>query len=362
MGTIPRLWLCFCLLGLPASLAGTGRHPSPLRASEERVALPGVADRYGLSLVATGKIVTLRSPLASITLESDSRQMRFNGTMIWLNDGTRFTGGRWSISEGDATAVLKPLLDPKSAPPIPAPASVVLDPGHRGDDTGARSPGRLLEKDLNLTIALLVAERMRASGTAVWLTREKDKELSLPARPQTAERTHADLFVSVHMNSATNAAVAGVETYLLPATGFNSTMGRSRDTDRAPGNRYDAASQLLAYDVHRAIQAGAEAQDRGVRRARFDVLTLAPCPAILVECGFLSNTREASLLATAEYQGKIADGIAKGIKDYLSRCEAEARRREPAPLPKPEVSNPGTDQTNRTDHAVLVPPPDGTAH
>lgn len=320
-----------------------------------------MADRYGLSMVATGKTATLRNSFVELALEADSRQMRFNGTLIWLNDGVRLTGGRWSISEGDSTAVLAPLLDPRSAPPVKPPASVVLDPGHGGDDTGAKTSGRLHEKDLNLAIALLIAERLRGTGTAVWMTREKDKELSLPARPRTAERVRADLFVSIHLNSATNPAVAGVETYLLPATGFISTLARSRDTDRVPGNRHDAANQLLAYNVHRALLACTRASDRGVKRARFDVLSLAPCPAILVECGFLSNAREADELSTAEYRGKLADGIAQGIVTYLSRCEAEARRREPAPPPTPEESGPETGQTGRTDRADQVQPPGGTA-
>lgn len=326
------------------------------------MSIPILAEQYGLSMVTTGRTVTLHHLLATITFNADSRQMRFNGTLVWLNDGVRLTSGRWSISKADAATVLAPLLTPEYAPPIRPPARVVLDPGHGGDDSGAKLAGRIQEKDLNLAIVLLVADRLRRAGVSVWTTRNRDTELPLSARPRTAERVRADLFVSVHMNSATNRDVAGVETYLMPATGFISTIGRSLDTSRASGNKYDVASQLLAYDVHRATLARTEAADRGVRRARFDVLSLASCPAILVECGFLSNAREADMLATDGYREKLAEGISQGIMTYLSRCEAQARRLEPVPppVPKPEESNPGTAQTNRTDHAVQAQPPGDT--
>lgn len=328
-----------------------------------RVPLPDAASRYGLSFSATGRTVSLRHSLAEISMEADSRQIRFNGTLVWLNDAIRAEGGKWSISAADSAAVLAPLLDPQCAPPIRSPATVALDPGHGGNDTGARARGIPPEKSMTLAIVKLVEDKLRCSGISVVTTRDRDADLPLAERSQAARRCAADMFVSVHLNAATNPAVAGVETYLLPATGFDSTLGRSRDTDRAPGNSHDAASQLLAYDVHRALLARSGAMDRGIRRARFEVLVSAPCPAILVECGFMSNPREAASMTTSEYQARIADGITHGVLSYLSRCEAQSRRREPTPSPgsTPEGSSRENVRTGSTDRAVQAPLQGGTA-
>jgi N-acetylmuramoyl-L-alanine amidase len=347
------------MAGLAA--APPARLPPPVQRPAPHVPLTDTAERFGLTLTPSGKTVRLTHSLADLVLEADSRQMRFNGVLVWLNDGVHLGAGKWSISEADSMSVLSPLLDPQRAPPIVPPATVILDPGHGGNDTGARAAGIGNEKAITLTIARLVAERLRASDVEVRLTRDKDDDLALAARARIAATHGADVFVSIHLNSAPNTTVAGVETYLLAASGFNSTLGHSRDTDNAPGNRYDAASQLLAYDVHRAMLARSKAPDRGIRRARFEVLATASCPAILVECGFMSNPREAASMSMSAYRARLADGITHGILSYLSRCEAQARRLDPIHPIKPPESDPGTVQTGRTDRAGPVRLPDGTA-
>jgi N-acetylmuramoyl-L-alanine amidase len=312
-------------------------------------------------MAPSGRVVRLTHSLANLVLEADSRQMRFNGVLVWLNDGIRLNTGKWSVSEADYMSVLSPLLDPQRAPPVAPPAMVVLDPGHGGADTGARASSLGNEKAVTLVIARLVAERLKASDVQARLTRDRDSDVPLAARARAAAAHGADVFVSIHINSATNAAVSGIETYLLAATGFNSTLGRNRDTDNTPGNRYDAASQLLAYDVHRAMLARSGAADRGIRRARFEVLSSASCPAVLVECGFMSNPREAASMSMSAYRSRIADGITHGILSYLSRCEAQARRLDPIHPVTPPQSDPGTVQTGRTDRAGPAPLQDGTA-
>lgn len=349
-----------CLLLAAETHSSTAPPHSSRPPSESRVSLSRLAERHALALTTDGKALTLRHALAEIVLAANSRQMRFNGTLVWLNDGIRSESGNWSASVADTLTVLTPLLDPQCAPPIRPPATVVVDPGHGGDDTGARAPHVAPEKELNLTISLMVAERLKSSGVKALLTRDADKALSLPSRPRLADSHRADVFVSVHINSASNRAVSGVETYLLTATGFNSTSGRSRDTDRAPGNRHDAANQILAYDVQRSIVARTGAPDRGVKRARFDVLSLAPCPAVLVECGFLSNPGEAASLASEEYRSKMADGITHGILTYLSRCEAQARRKDPLLPATNGAPDHGSVQTDRTDRADRDTLQDGT--
>jgi N-acetylmuramoyl-L-alanine amidase len=104
--------------------------------------------------------------------------------------------------------------------------------------------------------------------------------------------------------------------------GFTSTAGENVKNEPEPGNRFDAGSLLLAYEVHRAVLAQTGAPDRGVKHARFDVLAQAPCPALLIECGFLSNAYEESMVSMKHYRDVLAEGIANGVMAYLSNTLA----------------------------------------
>ena len=116
--------------------------------------------------------------------------------------------------------------------------------------------------------------------------------------------------------------MSGVETYVLTPQGQHSTNdSRRRATAtelraQEPGHRNGPWNILLGYHVHAAMLAKLQAEDRGVRRARFQVLQSVSCPAVLVECGFLNNPAEAALVRTGAYREKIAQGIADGIVRY----------------------------------------------
>jgi N-acetylmuramoyl-L-alanine amidase len=201
----------------------------------------------------------------------------------------------------------------------------VLDPGHGGEDTGARAPGGVLEKTLVQDIARRVAQVLRASGVRVKLTRERDQSMGLQERAHRARRWDADVFVSIHLNSAANPAASGVETYVLPVAGQASTAGDKRRAEAASGNGYDTRNMLLAYRVHRALCKASPGMDRGIRRGRFEVLRLAPCPAALVECGFLSNPADRDRVASPEGRASLAAALAKGIAQYLAAARAVSR-------------------------------------
>ena len=85
------------------------------------------------------------------------------------------------------------------------------------------------------------------------------------------------------------------------------------------GNRNDAANTVLGYYVHKGLMLNANSADRGIKRARFQVLRDAPCPAVLIECGFLSNDRQEAKLLDPSYADKIAEGLTRGILIYLER-------------------------------------------
>jgi N-acetylmuramoyl-L-alanine amidase len=126
-----------------------------------------------------------------------------------------------------------------------------------------------------------------------------------------------DLFVSIHFNAeARGRSARGIETYCLTPSGASSTASTRALSPYLVGNRNDSRNMLLAYCVQRGLSGATNAPDRGVRRARFYVLQYAQCPAVLIECGFLSNPAEATQIAAEVYRERIATGIAQGIIAY----------------------------------------------
>ena len=195
----------------------------------------------------------------------------------------------------------------------------ILSKSHGGKDTGAVSPGKIEEKRAVLDIARRTKRLLDAAGIESRLTRDKDNELTLAQRTAKAREWNADILVSIHLNSAANPNANGAETFILPVTGKASTAGNARNTEKADGNRFDKENMLLAFYTQTALVRHAGFYDRGVRRARYAILKDAPCPAILVECGFLSNPEDEARLAIAEERQKIAEALAQGIMTYISR-------------------------------------------
>ncbi|HTN51644.1 MAG TPA: N-acetylmuramoyl-L-alanine amidase [Anaeromyxobacter sp.] len=224
----------------------------------------------------------------------------------------------------------------------------VVDPGHGGEQEGAIGPGGAKEKDLALEIARRVAGRLKKLGAKVVLTRTGDIAVPLANRAAIANAMRADLFVSIHLNSMPTAeqrrVTHGVETYFLSADATDthaSAVAARENADRLAGepgadpddpvasilsDLEDAASlqnsSRLAYAVHERLVEALGAEDRGVKQAPFYVLAGARMPAVLLEVGFISNTREAEQLRSREYQERIAGAVADGI----ARFRAETRR------------------------------------
>ncbi len=240
-------------------------------------------------------------------------------------------------------------LGPTMPTPTPAPARapdfqpsgprpVVIDPGHGGDDVGARSTDGLLEKDLTLAVARRLARVLEGRGHAVRLTRDGDQGRALTDRTALANRLEAPVFISLHANASTVASVTGAETYYMSLDGATDEAAaatadlENRAGEAATGNSaldlilWDLAqaevlneSADLALAVQGRLNARLGTRDRGVKQAPFVVLTGATMPAILVEVGFLSNRSEAERLTTPEYQQQLAEAIAAGIEDFVRR-------------------------------------------
>lgn len=284
--------------------------------------LESLGARYGFpALPVRGKTISMKSRYTTMVFSGNSRKLLFNGILIWLNAPIVEEGGKWSMAKADAAKTIDPLLRVDNTLDSVRCSTVVLDPGHGGSDTGAIGHRKVYEKEVVLDIAERVKEELKSSSVAVKLTRENDSYISLSDRTKKAKQWRADILVSIHVNSARNSNASGIETYVLPAAGYASTAGNN-DKKTYSANKHDAVNTLLAYYVHKEILARTGSADRGIKRARFDVLRDAPCPAILVECGFVSNKTEEQKMLQSEYRDNVAEGIAQGILAYAQRIKA----------------------------------------
>ncbi len=181
---------------------------------------------------------------------------------------------------------------------------IAADAGHGGNDGGTQSnTKKYLEKNLTLVTALMLKDHLEDLGYKVTLTRNNDNYIPLKKRVQIAKKRKADLFISIHYNSAPNKKAKGVEI-------FYST---------SDGNKKRAhESKKLAHRALFEITKQANMGSRGVKRGDFYVIRKPDVPAILVEGGFLSNDREMKRLKSPKQLNKIAWGLAKGIDKYLS--------------------------------------------
>src|SRR5262245_10472727 len=172
-----------------------------------------------------------------------------------------------------------------------SPTTVVIDAGHGGYDRGGIPGQRVSEKDMTLDVARRLKSVLQANGYRVVMTRDSDVFVPLGTRTSIANSYRNAIFVSVHFNSATRRGASGIETYFY-----------SRD------------SLALASAIHHYVAGGAPSENRGVRRRGYFVLRRANMPAVLVECGFLTNPTEAAYAQNASYRQKLAEAIAAGVR------------------------------------------------
>ena len=297
------------------------------------VAVSDVANYYGLGSDADAgeNRAVYRTSFAQLELDADSRNILVNGVTHWLSAPILSTRGKLWISELDILKTVDPVLEPGHLrKPGAAIRTIVIDPGHGGEDRGTRGRSSF-EKVMTLDVAKRVVRELAGSGARVILTRTSDKTVSLDDRVEFARAKGADLYVSIHFNSGGTAE--GIETYCTPPAGTSSTAnfsGNSGDRDTSsgdlaavPSNRFDSQSVWLAHCVQKAALQATGAVDRGVRRARFYVLRYASCPAILIEAGFLSSPSEEGRILQPEYREKLAKAIADGILAYKKTVEPQ---------------------------------------
>ena len=185
-------------------------------------------------------------------------------------------------------------------------ATIFLDPGHGGRDTGSISKSRTLyEKDVVLNIGLKARDILEKAGYKVIMSRDDDIYVGLSERPAMANKAKADLFVSIHCDSVDSTEPHGTGTFYY-APESNPTL-YAQEYQRS----------LLADLLQKAMLAKCGRTDRSVRQNNYAVLRESNMPSALVETAFISNAEEAQLLASADFQTKAAQAIAEGIQKYV---------------------------------------------
>ena len=202
--------------------------------------------------------------------------------------------------------------DTESEPPLSP--TVIIDAGHGGEDGGAIGTNGAYEKDINLEIAKKLKSKLDAIGVPCVMTRETDillydrnvdyegkkKKLDLQARKEFAEKYDNAIFISIHQNSYPKEKYDGLQIYYSPNN---------------PASRELAL--MIENDVKESLQPN---NNRASKEADSSIYLLDNllCPAILIECGFISNKQECQLLCDEEYQNKLCESITSGIVVFLN--------------------------------------------
>ena len=327
----------------PLRVAPTRPAPSPVLwavtslRNTDYVSLREVAQRFALKAAwAKPEVAMTLSDARGVRLafEGNQHDFYFDNLRIFLGAPIlNYKDGLW-ISLLDAIKIVAPLFRPAdhfAFLPQQAPKTIVLDPGHGGIDPGTESKRLgLNEKTLTLEVALRLKPLLEARGWRVLLTRTEDRELSrdkktdLLLRNEFANRQKADVFLSIHFNSAPD-NIAGIETYTMAPRSMRSTgdeLGDEMTKVAYPSNRFDYANLLFGAEIHRALRATLKTPDRGYKRGRLAVLRMLDCPGVLVECGYLSNEMEARRLATPAFRQQIAEALAAGLDNYAAALTA----------------------------------------
>ena len=261
-------------------------------------------------------------------------------------------------------------------PPPPAPAAttqgpnratasrtdriiiVALDPGHGGEDPGAIGPNGTREKDIVLSVARRLRDRINASSVGgnpmrAFMTRDADFFVPLGVRVEKARRVQADLFVSIHADAFTTPAARGASVYALSQRGASSTAARwlankENEADQVGGvnmGGQDAHVQRALFDMSTTAQIndsiklgtamlgemkgmGARLHKPQVEQAGFAVLKAPDIPSVLVETAFISNPEEEAKLRSTAYQEELADALMRGIQGYFAKNPPLARSRQ----------------------------------
>ena len=274
------------------------------------------------------KSIALTSDKWQLEVTLNSREVMINGVKQWLAFPAVVHDSKLLISRLDLSKIIEPRLRPENIQGFTPVTTIVLDAGHGGHDKGARSKYGF-EKDFALDVAVRARKLLEARGHKVAMTRTTDIFVPLQERPRLAKTLPGSIFVSIHFNaSPVNHAARGFEIFSIaprgaPAT--NDAILSMRDMREEPGHAHELQSSALAASIYHSLLGQVPTIDRGLKHARFAVLRLATVPAVLVECGFVSNGLESSLIGSPEWRERVAEAVVEGIGEYKSLAELKQR-------------------------------------
>ncbi len=221
------------------------------------------------------------------------------------------------------------MVEQSSQPELP---TVIVDPGHGGNDEGTKWYG-VAEREMTLDLGYRVERLLKTAGFPTLMTRRENVYVSLEDRVRMANRIDDALFLSLHFNSDSTGASTGIETFYARRKappelewtwiGFFNRPEPVGESD---------TGEVLAGAVHAALANRTEARNRGIHPSNFYVVHHTKHPAVLVECGFLSNTFEMTLLRQENYRERIAEGIVEGVMSY------QKLRSKPNRTPQPRFA------------------------
>ena len=229
--------------------------------------------------------------------------------------------------------------------------AIAIDPGHGGDDTGTRGPDGTLEKDVTLSVARRLRNKIESQlGLRVVLTRTADTTVVLDERAAIANNNRADLFISLHTNASVRESATGAEVFYLSQAEYDEDAreasglgdqpipvvgGGSRVLEIVPWEmaqlRYVDQAARWAWTVADELGLRLPMSPRGLQQAPFRVLVGANMPAVLVEMGFISNPNQEAQLTSTRFQDAIVNGLLRSIIRY----QDEVARGVPPPSPGP---------------------------
>ncbi len=264
----------------------------------------------------SGNHVEFRSARLVMRWTSGTDDIFINNVKFCLSFPVLERDGKLYISRMDLAKLIHPIIKPSHITGAIIFDTIVIDPGHGGEDSGA--VGSLgLEKNYALDTGFRLKKKLEGLGYKIVMTRATDVFVTRPRRVEIANSTPKCIFVSLHYNSYTPSAL-GLETFALAPQGTANTDKALKTSDNVGrrGNERDSENIALATAVHANCLYRLRSVDRGVKRHRFDVLAGIERPSILVEGGFVSNAAEGAKIHKPEFREMLADSIAGGIQNY----------------------------------------------
>ena len=236
--------------------------------------------------------------------------------------GSHLINGALHSFKGNG-AWIKEIKEEKSSNELPFATSnyqkvIFLDPGHGGKDPGAQYLG-LKEKDLNLQVSQQLKTRLESLGYKVIMSRSSDVYVDfITERSRMSNETNADMFISIHFNATghgLDSGEDGIQTYTYLPTGNIPSVINKKWHDNPTRLKY---SYKLGSYIHQSVLATTHAKDAGLLAKSFAVLRETNKPAVLLELGYMDDSKESKKIRTKEYQQKLVDGIVQGIQQYYN--------------------------------------------